>query len=104
MFMMKLDEKYILWMLVLHLYGHWLSRLTWPYGETFSYCKCTTYFHGLNSPPNRQIHKQHYALMFYLYVNKYVAPFQRKIQLSGFSAHTDGHIICFIFHRKPFFL
>jgi len=48
---MKLDEKYILWMLVLHLYGSWLSRFAWPYGETFSYCKCTTYFHGLNFSP-----------------------------------------------------
>ena len=28
--------------------------------------------------------------MFYLYVNKYVAYFQRKIHLSRFSAYLDG--------------
>ena len=28
--------------------------------------------------------------MFYFYVNKYVAYFQSKIQLSGFSAYPNG--------------
>jgi hypothetical protein len=41
-------------------------------------------------PPNCQIHIRNYVLMLYLYVNKYIDYFQRKIQLSRFSAYLDG--------------
>jgi len=30
-------------------------------------------FYGLKFPPNCQVHIRNYVLMFYLYVNKYVA-------------------------------
>jgi hypothetical protein len=68
LFMIKLVKIYILWMLVitveLHLSRCRLFRLAWPFGETFSYCKCISYFHGLNPPPNHQIHMWNYVLIF----------------------------------------
>jgi len=50
-----------------------LSKSVGPFGWTFSYCISTTSFYGLNFSHNWQIHKRNYVLMFYLYVNKYVA-------------------------------
>jgi hypothetical protein len=62
----------------LHLSGSWLSgspitRIGLALRVNIFLLNYTTCFYGLNFSPNCQIRIKNYVLMFYLYVNEYVA-------------------------------
>jgi hypothetical protein len=48
--------------------GRWLSGSVWPFGYTFSCCKCTVSSYGLNFPPIYQIHSIRNCVLFYWWV------------------------------------